>query len=154
MAAQETIGSDKLYHNLAIVVLVACPLIAALPPRRLNLGTAGLGLSWVLAGNHLLRERQNRIALSHHASGLGAQMGAGTKPEVERGLNAEARAADERNEGKQPLIQLPADTEANRTIKSQRAEEYQRKLDEGAGYGDIIKEQVWEVWNQNKGSKD
>lgn len=38
--------------------------------------------------------------------------------------------------------------------KERRLREEQQALDEGKGYGDLIKKHIWEVWNWEKSGKD
>lgn len=38
--------------------------------------------------------------------------------------------------------------------EERRDREIQAKFKEGKGIGDVIAEQVWEVWNQEKGGED
>lgn len=139
-------GNDKLYHGAALGLSILCPLIALLPPRRFNLSTAGLGVSWVLAANYLVQERRIRPS---------------TKPEtIDRAGVADASRtlhegtlADSHGSQSSKGILNSAASREEQPPKS-RAQEYQDKLDEGASYGDIIKEQIWNVWNQGKDQED
>lgn len=54
-------------RNLSIACLVACPVIAALPPRKLDLYTFALGGVWMVSANHVTRSYTGRGIWQHVA---------------------------------------------------------------------------------------
>lgn len=145
-------ASDNLYHGAAWGMLVVCPLVALLPPRRLNFGTTSLGVSWLLSANYLVQERRHRPSIigvcRTDEDSLAQDKDTGKGEREATTIHKFKDPADQ----KKSLSQLP--TSQVEDTRRRRIEYHQDKLDEGAGYGDIIKEQIWDVWNQNKDNKE
>lgn len=146
---------QKFKYYTAITFLVASPILIALPPRKLDFYTASLTGAFLLSSNHITRERTGRGITEHLSSRLAFQ-----SPSIVRDLPGdraeEVRArlrAEREREGKRKIeeekgvvesIWMGGETEG---WKERRLREEQKALDEGKGYGDLIKEYVWDVWN-------
>ncbi|TKX22060.1 hypothetical protein C1H76_5693 [Elsinoe australis] len=151
-------------HNLALGLALVCPAIIAIPPRRLDIMTAILGGTTVVSLNHLHRDAYGYGALGRfgltprggQTHGYGAEQGQGTRlgqngalpTEKARQLQAQFREAREAgmSEGERERRRK----EEREGWKEKRDREIREKFEEGKGVGDVIWEQVWEVWNWGK----
>ena len=139
----ETRDYVKALHNTAIFAVVACPVLALLPPRKFDVYTFGLGGATLFSANYLLREQTGRSAWQH-ISGRGQKalvppMQSSVVPAMEQAnLNRELQYED------QELRRLRDDKAASVTeeIKSQREvwkvereKEIQEDIEEGKGLG-------------------
>lgn len=142
-------------HNTSLAMLVVAPLLIALPPRKLDFYTFTLSGIFAVSGNQLLRER-NGIGIL----GLlpGKSMGQSI-PEIARGrileepvkgddpvkeIMRKGRQSHSKMEEKVQSIPMVGETEG---WKERRLKEEQEKLDQGDGYGSMIMDQIWDVWN-------
>lgn len=157
----------KFLHNLSLTMLVGAPILIALPPRKLDLYTFFLAGSFVAAGNHLVKERTG-AGLLYQLPGTRLPPAA-----VEYQQRMKMRDQGQRRLLDEPQLQTgtiqqelekrkiehrqPAGLEkAAKDLwmggekegwKEKRLAEEQKKLDEGEGYGSMIVDQIWEVWN-------
>ncbi|KAF1345709.1 hypothetical protein BDV97DRAFT_358900 [Delphinella strobiligena] len=156
-------------HRAAIFTLVVCPALAALPPRKFDVYTVGLiGLTG-FSGNYLYKESRGHsiwhVIGGSKAEGLRKDTigdGDATLPterarEFQKHLK-ELRAEKARAEGKpipdkdieiakgSILDKVYYGAEEPEGWRERRAREDQEKLAQGKGYGDIIMEQIWDVW--------
>ncbi|KAL0253166.1 hypothetical protein SLS55_010619 [Diplodia seriata] len=169
-------GYAKLTHRLSIWLLVACPAIALLPPRKLDLYTAGLGGMTLVAAEHLARERTGRTILQRIGGGLensSAVLRPADHMPTERARQVrdmQLRAKEEREavlrqqaeRAQQERTQKEEDDGVLRRVwmggekegwRERRLKEEREAIEEGRGYGDLIMDQVWEVWNWGRGNK-
>ena len=117
----QRIASSRAVHVTALIAVVACPLLALIPPRKLDVYTVGLVGTTAYSANHLVRESSGRSIWQHVNRPNPQQMG------------------------------LPWQNEGTReTWKAQREKEIQEDIKEGKGFGDMIIDQIWEVWNWGK----
>lgn len=72
-------------------------------------------------------------------------------PEEERRRLEETRR--KREDGKKGLISRIWYGGEDEDWKKKRLEADKKAIEEGKGYGDIIMDQIWDVWNQEKGKK-
>jgi hypothetical protein len=151
-------------HNTSLTMLFLAPALIALPPRKLDLYTVALVGSFVASANHLTKERTGRGLLGNlpfaNASRPTAQK---TKAEE---FHEKYRAEKERRRLLEEPISVPATTSAGRPPsaleaaakelwmggetegwKERRLQEEQEKINQGEGYGSMIMDQIWEVWN-------
>ncbi|KAL1649121.1 hypothetical protein SLS58_001693 [Diplodia intermedia] len=162
LPAGEREGYAKLTHRLSIWLLVACPAIALLPPRKLDLYTAGLGGMTLVAAEHLARERTGRTILQRIGGGLDTaavrEMQLRAREEREAVLRQQGRAQtqtqtqkeEEDDAGVLQRVWMGGEKEGWR---ERRLKEEREAIEEGRGYGDLIMDQVWEVWNWGRGNK-
>ena len=153
----------KAIHNLSLALLVVCPAVLALPPRRLDLYAFSLSTAWVLSLNHLTAERTGRGILAH------LQTRAPQLPQTDSLPSERARGIQERLQRERMLRQgkdeargpgtLPGRGQMERLWmgeetegwRERRLEEERQRLASGEGYGGMIVDQIWEVWNRSKG---
>ena len=132
----------KFVHNTSVAMLFVAPVLIALPPRKLDFYTFTLGGIFAVSGNQLLRER-NGVGI------LGLLPG--------RSMEASVVAASQGRILEEPVKTDPAVKEIMREArqkpivredwKERRLKEEQEKLDQGEGYGGMIMDQIWDVWN-------
>jgi len=155
----EKIDYAKTLHNTAIIALVACPLLIALPPRKLDFFTFGLCGATAFSANFLIRERTGRSVWQHlsQPKQLHTPVSFSTAgPTEQANLGRELRNAD------QELQRLKSETapvtehvQSQRDAwKVQREQEIKEDIEEGKGFGDMIMDQIWEVWNWGKPKDD
>lgn len=132
-------------HLASLTFLVTAPILIALPPRKLDVYTIALGTGFVLSANHLTVERTNRSIL---ANVFPSALPTPTAQAI-AASNARAREMEGQRE-KQGLnniaerVWMGGEKEG---WKERRLREERERLAEGEGYGDMIKDQIWEVWN-------
>lgn len=157
----ETVNYAKTLRNTALVTAVACPLLALLPPRKLDFFTAGLGLTTVYSTNYLVRDYTGR-SIQQHITGYRPPVVARESMQID---DAQLRVSDaarlERQEAlrasKEEKTGIAEQVEASRQQAKwaqERNQEVQDALDVGKGFGDIIIDQVYEVWNWGKKRDD
>lgn len=118
---------DDLRYKVSAALIVACPVLALLPPRKLDWYTFGLGSAWLYCladvssahGRDTWRgfRRREDIALKM-----------ALKPEVE-GVKVGGWKGD-------------------KIIK-----DFRKREEEAESYGSLIMEQIWDVWEQRDRDK-
>ncbi|KAJ9618983.1 hypothetical protein H2203_008799 [Taxawa tesnikishii (nom. ined.)] len=165
----ETNQYRKVVHNVAIGVVVTCPILALLPPRKFDTYTIGLLGLTLFSANHLYREQSGKSILQtiRPSNLLKASAGAENLPterarEFQRQLK-EQREAQLRQEGrpvpplaeeKQGVLEQVWMGKEKEGWQVKREKEVQEAMAQGKGYGDIIMDQIWEVWNWGKKSDE
>jgi hypothetical protein len=159
-------------HNTSLMMLFLAPALIALPPRKLDLYTAALGASLVASANHLTKERTGRGLLGNMPFASRAQAAQRTKEAEEfqekyRAAEKERRrllVVEESGSGSgsasgssRTTWRAPSALEAaakelwmggeEQGWKERRLREEQDKIAQGEGYGSMIMDQIWEVWN-------
>ncbi|KAF7504884.1 hypothetical protein GJ744_001605 [Endocarpon pusillum] len=167
-------------HYTALGFLFGAPVLIALPPRKLDFYTFALGSSWALSANHLYKERQREKRQRSPFGGLQQQHapeisdenveGGGKKTRYEmvqeqlRREKRDRRLLERRPDGKEeeergdgrPLSGIQKGLEKvwmgneKPGWKERRLAEEQEKISQGEGYGGMIMDQIWEVWNWGK----
>ncbi|PCD37576.1 hypothetical protein AU210_006074 [Fusarium oxysporum f. sp. radicis-cucumerinum] len=159
-------------HNSAIAGAVIAPLAMLLPPRKIDLRFFVLASAFSLATNQLAYEYTGSSIYSRFGNRVGSIFGT----ELPEGAQRTQRLLREHREREAALKarlgqQNPQSEEEKtgvakalndvwmggeeRNWREQRAKEHQQKMEEGKGIGDIIMEQVADVWSGNwgKGAK-
>ncbi|GFF33091.1 hypothetical protein IFM46972_03771 [Aspergillus udagawae] len=164
-------------HYAALTFLVASPVLIALPPRKLDHLTVLLTGAFCVSANHLTREHTGRSIVerieariastpslaisdlpSQRAQEVQAKLRAARDAQIRQGglvgeelEKLKARQAQEK--GVAERIWMGGETEG---WKERRLREEQKALEEGKGYGDLIKEHIWDVWTwgQKDGGKE
>ncbi|KAI9793924.1 MAG: hypothetical protein M1816_007176 [Peltula sp. TS41687] len=54
---------DPLRHHISLALLLTCPVIMLLPPRKLDFYTFGLATAWVLSANEFSVQKSGRGVL-------------------------------------------------------------------------------------------
>ncbi|KAK2753154.1 hypothetical protein FQN54_007980 [Arachnomyces sp. PD_36] len=158
----------KFKHYAALTFLFASPVLIALPPRKLDFYTFSLGGAFLLSSNHITRERTGR-GITEHLSSFSSNSFS-TIPNNERAEAVRARLRAEKELKGETLGLKDAEKEKageQRNVvekiwmggeeegwKEKRLKEEQKALDEGKGYGDLIQEHIWEVWNWGKSGEE
>ena len=160
----DTIRYAKTLHTTAIITAVACPLLALLPPRKLDFYTFGLAGTSVFSANWLLKERTGRSAWQH--------IGMGKRPIVSNGIievtpsptiTDPASANRDFQDAVQDYQRLQSNLHPSVTAevrshreawKVQQQKEIEEDIEEGKGFGDMIMDQIWEVWHWRKKGED
>ena len=159
-------------HNTSLTMLFLAPALIALPPRKLDLYTVALAGSFVASANHLTKERTGRGLLGNLPF-VNATRPAAQKTKAEE-FHEKYRAEKERKRLLEEPVSVSATTSVGRTPsaleaaakelwmggetegwKERRLREEQEKINQGEGYGSMIMDQIWEVWNwgEKKGEK-
>lgn len=153
----------------ALTFLVASPILIALPPRKLDHLTVLLGGAFCMSANHLTQERTGRSIVDRIESRLSRGVRIADLPsEKAQEIQARVRASREKQlrEGglsEEEIEKLRARQTQDKGIaervwmggeqegwRERRMKEEQEALAQGRGYGDLIKEHVWDVWAGNK----
>lgn len=156
----ETIKYAKTLHNVALFTLVACPVLALLPPRKLDIYTIVLGGTTLYSGNYLIREQTGR-PIWHHITGTQNRAIVNGELQPSRaqstGLSQElqhAREGLQKFEKHTPSVTEHLNASQRAAWKAQREQEIKDDIDEGKGIGDMIMDQVWSVWNWGKKTEE
>jgi hypothetical protein len=145
----------KTLHNVALCTAIACPVLALLPPRKLDVFTFSLVGTTIFSANYLCKEQTGR-SIWQHLDPIAPRL-AQASPAV--AMVEEANAAKELSYAKQdrperesnPVTkELEATKSARQAWKVQREKEIQDDLDVGKGFGEMIMDQIWGVWNWDK----
>jgi hypothetical protein len=148
----ETERYARTLRNVAWGTVVLCPIVACLPPRRLNAMTFGLIGATVYSANYLSYDRSGRSLWAN----MTAKGSATVVPYTERtNLDLElsrARAEMARLNGERVGVVADGNGSLSQreAWKAQREKEIQDDLDVGKGFGEMITDQIWEVWNGGK----
>ncbi|KAK5947539.1 hypothetical protein PMZ80_001692 [Knufia obscura] len=166
-----TSSFQSFLHNASICVLVGAPILIALPPRKLDLYTFSLTGAFIASANHMVKERtgagmlyqlpgarlppaaieyQERMKLREGGRRL---LEEGERQQQERPSIQEQLQRHQTHREPQGLEKAAKDIwmgGEKEGWKERRLAEEQKKLDEGEGYGSMIVDQIWEVWNQGQ----
>ncbi|KAL5355849.1 hypothetical protein BJX96DRAFT_141956 [Aspergillus floccosus] len=163
---------QRFKNYAAITFLVASPVLIALPPRKLDHLTVLLTSAFCISANHLTRERTGRSIVdrlearlasarvpdlpSQRAQEIQAQLRAARDAQIREGgivgeelEKLKARQAQEK--GVVERVWMGGETPG---WKERRLAEEQKALEEGRGYGDLIKEHIWDVWTWGQKDQD
>ncbi|KAL3478693.1 hypothetical protein BJX99DRAFT_256343 [Aspergillus californicus] len=156
--------------------LIASPILMAAPPRKLDHLTVLLGASFCFSANHLTYERTGRSIVERIESRISSRsthnpIGAGLPSERAREIQERVRKSREARLKEEGVSQEEIDMLRARQIQDQgvvqrvwmggetadwkerRLREEQKALEEGKGYGDMIKEHIWDVWTWGESGK-
>ncbi|KAF2851808.1 hypothetical protein T440DRAFT_488893 [Plenodomus tracheiphilus IPT5] len=163
LAAEQQAQYARITRNLAIGGVILCPIIAILPPRKLDLYTFSLGVGFYLSADHLLTVRTGRGLISNMNPMRAVDMPTEQAKEMQRVLREErekSRRAMERkgeeNKGVAGVLEKLWMGDEKEGWRERRLEEEKKALEEGKTYTDMIFEQIWDVisWDKRKGADD
>ncbi|KFY85672.1 hypothetical protein V500_08201 [Pseudogymnoascus sp. VKM F-4518 (FW-2643)] len=141
--SRETIARQRsLLRYTSFGALVICPLLIALPPRKMDVYTVAALASTGLSGNYLVGDYTGRTIVDRakfSAAGFMAE-------------RAEKKRLQERKTIGE-VLGSAADSRPKEGWKVQRDEREKKAVEEGKGYGDLIMDQIWDVWTWGKGDK-
>ncbi|KAJ5112827.1 hypothetical protein N7532_000872 [Penicillium argentinense] len=167
--AQRQADYERFKNYAAMTFLVASPVLIALPPRKFDYLTVMHASAFCISANYITRERTGRSIVERLASRLPTR-----KPGVLRDLPSDraeeiqarlraAREAQIKEAVGEELEKLKARQAQDQGIAERvwmggespgwmerRLQEEQKALEEGKGYGDLIQEHIWDVWNWGK----
>lgn len=145
-------------HNTSIAMLVIAPVLIALPPRKLDLYTFFLGGGFVASANHLIKERTGAGILYQFP---GTRLPPMAEEYRER-MKDRTRLLEEPQSSRVPPVKHREAQGLEKVAKDiwmggekegwkeKRLREEQEKIEQGEGYGSMIMDQIWEVWNQGE----
>ena len=146
---------DTFIHNASLATLIIAPTIILLPPRKLDFYTFSLSGAFCIAGTQLYSERRARLGRERRGDwslpAKAQQIQTQLQQEKQRRLaQGEGKKSGSVLEEKAKEIWMGGETEG---WKERRLAEERRKLAEGEGYGSMIMDQIWEVWNWGEKKK-
>jgi hypothetical protein len=172
LAHEQKARYDRITHNIAIGGIIACPVIALLPPRKLDLYTFSLGVGFYLSADRLAVSYNGRPLLEQYQwkmpNPVGVSLPTEKAEQTRQALKEEREEADRLRREREGLKARTAEERRgfwqrvwyggeSENWKEKRMEEERRAMEEGKSYQDIIFEQIWEVWNwdiKKEGGKD
>lgn len=152
-------------HTTTLAACIVAPVLIALPPRKLDLYTFSLAGAFVASANHQVKERTGLGFVGHASRPFVAggptwtRGGAAPAPLDQREMGVMSAGSEtagfvekqlQLQQQQQRGMTIMADQKAREDWKTQRLKEEQEKLDQGEGYGSMIVDQIWEVWNQGE----
>ncbi|KAF7551546.1 hypothetical protein G7046_g7695 [Stylonectria norvegica] len=153
---------NNFLHNSAIAGTIIAPLAMLLPPRKLDLRFFVLMGAFSIASNQLAYEYTGQSIYGRFGSRMGSLVSTDLPEGAKRTQKLlreqrEREAADKKQEAedKKGIARVLNDTWLGgepEDWKAKRAEEHNKKFEEGKGIGDLIVEQVADVWSGNWGS--
>lgn len=131
---------NTILHNASLGMLILAPVLIAIPPRKLDLYTFALSGAFVASANRLVKERTGQGLLSQ----LPGAQAARAEQQTAKGRVLEEIVGGDRIQGS--LERRDRLTGAE-DWKQKRLAEEREKLEAGEGYGGMIMDQIWNVWN-------
>lgn len=163
IALEQQARYERYKRNIAIGGAIACPVIALLPPRKLDLYTLSLGIGFYLSCDHLTQTQYNRPLISYIMPTFGSPIPDSLPTEKARETSRILKERQEAERARREGVEALGKEKKERSIlgklwmgdegddwKEKRLQEERKALEEGKGYTDIILEQIWEVWNWDK----
>jgi hypothetical protein len=167
LAMEQRDRYNRVMRNVCIGGVIVCPLIIALPPRKLDLYSFSLAVGFYLSADHLCTINTGRGLVQQLMPKSGI-----TDLPTERAREMQKIIREQREKGRQTGVLSgengpsggPQEKDILRRIwygdqpedwKERRMEEERKALEEGKGYMEMIFEQIWEVWSwEKKGGTD
>lgn len=170
----------QILHNVSLGALIVCPIIILLPPRKFDIYTIALLTGTALGGNQILQERTGRSLVTRWQETLQKTSTGSLPPKAletqeairreraaqhEEKLRRERYAVDGQKDGVLGEIERRKEEEKEKARnllekvwmgsegedwKSKRDQREKEALEDGRGYGGLIMDQIWEVWNWGK----
>ncbi len=142
------------FRPVFLTLLVACPVLALLPPRKLDLYTFTLSGAWVYSATELAYSHPRRVKLQQQAQLRMMSMGATEdeeghfQPDSPEKKLGDEQVQDEGTEdgGVRSLFRKGWMGDEKAGWQKRRLEREREELESGKGYGDLIMEQVREVF--------
>ncbi|KAH8763864.1 hypothetical protein BGZ57DRAFT_956175 [Hyaloscypha finlandica] len=166
----------QLIHNISLGALIVCPIIILLPPRKLDIYTLALLSGTFAGGNQLSKEYTGTSMLQRFGNRLESVSGRELPPkaqemqirlreekvrreealaggigemrrkgeELAERVRLEKEQKEKKDRGLLEKVWMGSEGEDWKEKRDQREKE---ALEEGKGYGGMIMDQIWEVWN-------
>lgn len=163
-----TSNPKVLVHNLALAGIIICPILLFLPPRKLDSYTWALIAGIAVSGNQLTEHYTGRGFPQRIQDDMAARRAWAARKYEEMEKNAEIKqrnaegmmgkmnmgTGEERKGVMEEIHKRQEEEEARRAKKANWKVERDRREkeaeEEGRGIGDLITDQMWEVWNWRK----
>jgi len=129
----------KLFYNTSLGLCIACPLIALLPPRKMDLYTFGLGVTWFTCAGYVVQERTGQGILWHLGNHIPSARNAQRMEEMRREAAQQGREIKDQPRGILKSIWMAGERD---DWVEERARKEKEALEEGRGYGGLIMDQV------------
>ncbi|KAF2709930.1 hypothetical protein K504DRAFT_466384 [Pleomassaria siparia CBS 279.74] len=163
-ALEQKAKYESFARKAAFGGVIICPLIAFLPPRKLDLYTFSLAVGTYLSADHLSDSYTNRGLIENAfrkvrfnpIPDLPTDKARETQERLrQERLEKDGEAMQKANDEKNLLHRLWMGNEGP-DWKEKRIAEERQALEEGKTYTGMILDQIWEVWNwdKNKGAED
>lgn len=147
--AQQYITAKR---NLAIGLFIACPVIALLPPRKLDLYTLALGGVWIASANHISGIKSGRTISQRILNP--AAPSENSPSDKYKQLQQQLRERGIQGSDKKSVVGKIWMGDQGEDWKLKRAEREKEVLESGEGYGTLIMDQIKEVWTGKKKEDD
>ncbi|KAK3403172.1 hypothetical protein B0T20DRAFT_400208 [Sordaria brevicollis] len=164
-SAENHYGTPNLLHNSAIIVSVLAPIGLLLPGRgrgQFSVQNAILSSGTFWGFNQLSYDYTGKSIYQRSNEKWGSILSVGDSlPEQAKKNKALIEAERARRKLAQDQADAKAEAEKNGGVltkiwmgdekegwKEKRLEEEKKALESGKGYGSLIMDQIWEVWNQ------
>ncbi|CAI7630870.1 unnamed protein product [Penicillium manginii] len=166
--AQREADYERFKTYAATGFLVAAPVLIALPPRKFDHLTVLLASAFCVSANHITRERTGRSIVdriearittrpavlrelpSERAQEIQARLRAAREAQMKEAVGEELEKLKAREAQEQGVVQRVWMGGEAPGWMEKRLQEEQKALEEGKGYGDLIQEHIWDVWNWGK----
>ncbi|PYH97273.1 hypothetical protein BO71DRAFT_396266 [Aspergillus ellipticus CBS 707.79] len=176
--SQREADYERFKTAAAYTFLVVSPVLIALPPRKLDNLTVLLTGAFCISANHLTHQRTGRSIVdrieariasnpisamndlpSERAREIQAQLKAARDAQIRDRtvVGEELERLKTRQEHDKPALERIWMGEETEGWRERRMKEEQKALEEGKGYGDLIKQHIWDVWTwggQKEGAKE
>lgn len=157
LALEQQQRYERITRNLAIGGVILCPVIALLPPRKLDLYTFSLGIGFYLSADHLVTLRTGRGLVQNipfvRAVDLPTDRARETQKIMREEREKSRKMLERKEEQEKGILGKLWMGDEEEGWKEKRLGEERKALEEGRGYGDLILEQIWDVWNWDKKKK-
>lgn len=151
----------KILHNLSLAAFIICPALILLPPRKLDIYTISLLTGTFIGSNQLVQDYTGRsITVRVQESFEQRRLETLRKQQQRKDAPAEVlewereSLVGKMNMGTGEKSEVLEEVKRRGKWKEERDRREKEAAEEGRGYGDLIADQVWEVWNWGKGGKD
>ncbi|KAF2746218.1 hypothetical protein M011DRAFT_404576 [Sporormia fimetaria CBS 119925] len=145
LALEQYQKTVNLKRNLAIGGLIVCPILIALPPRKLDLYTFGLTLGFTGSAVHLYNHA--RVSERYALPTESAREARRRKLEADMEKTRQAQREGRETEKKRSFLQKLWMGDEEEGWQERRLAAERKALEEGRGYQGVILDQIWEVWN-------
>jgi membrane protein involved in colicin uptake len=137
-------------RNLAIGLFVACPVIALLPPRKLDLYTLALGGVWIASANHVSGYRTGRTIFQRVLDPTKESVPTERYRQMQKQMREAGIQGSDKANKQQGVVEKLWMGDQGDDWKVKRAEKEREVLQSGEGYGTLIMDQIKEVWTGKK----
>lgn len=163
---------ERFKNYTAVTFIIASPILIALPPRKLDHLTVLLASAFCISANHITRERTGRSIVdrlesklttrpavlrelpSDRAEEIQARLRASREKRIREAMGEELeklKAREAQEKGIAQRVWMGGESEG---WMERRLKEEQKAIEEGKGYGDLIMDHIWDVWNWGKRSEE